>query len=75
MLRLLIDIFVLLLVLDAVLSFVPNPEIQRHPFVRRIRQMGDVVLRPIRQLLPQGLPFDPSPLILILLLRLLQNYI
>jgi YggT family protein len=71
MLHVLIDIFVILVVIDAIVSFVPNPEVKRHPVVIQLRKIVDVPQKPIRQLLPPNIPFDPSPIILILLLRMI----
>lgn len=71
MLHVLIDIFVILVVIDAIVSFVPNPEVKRHPVVMQLRKIVDVPQKPIRQLLPPNIPFDPSPIIVILLLRMI----
>lgn len=71
MLVTLIEIFILLIIVDAVISFVPNPDVQRHPLVLQLRRITDVPQRPIRQLLPPDMPFDPSPIVVILLLRML----
>jgi YggT family protein len=71
MLHVLIDIFVILVVIDAIVSFVPNPEVKRHPVVIQLRKIVDVPQKPIRQLLPPNIPFDPSPIIVILLLRMI----
>jgi len=75
MLHALINIFILMVLADAVISFVPNPQVQRHPIVIQLRKMVDVPLRPIRQLLPPNIPFDPSPVIMILLLRMIEAVI
>ena len=72
MLAALINIFILMVLLDAVLSFVPDPKVQRHALVLQLRKIVDIPLRPIRQLLPPNLPFDPSPLIIILILRMVE---
>ena len=71
MLVTLIEIFILLLIVDAVISFVPNPDVQRHPLVLQLRRITDAPQKPIRQLLPPDMPFDPSPIVVILLLRML----
>jgi YggT family protein len=71
MLHVLIDIFVILVVIDAIVSFVPNPEVKRHPVVIQLRKIVDIPQKPIRQLLPPNIPFDPSPIIVILLLRMI----
>lgn len=68
----LLEIFIILIVIDAVISFVPNPEIQHHPFVLQLRKLTDVPQKPIRQLLPPNMPFDPSPLVIILLIRMIM---
>ncbi len=75
MLHALINIFILMVLVDAVISFVPNPNVQRHPVVIQLRKIVDVPQRPIRQLLPPNIPFDPSPLIIILLLRMVEAMI
>lgn len=72
MLHALINIFILMVLVDAVVSFVPNPNVQRHPLVLQLRKIVDVPQRPIRQLLPPNIPFDPSPLIIILVLRMVE---
>jgi YggT family protein len=75
MLHALINIFILMVLADAVISFVPNPNVQRHPVVIQLRKIVDVPQRPIRQLLPPNIPFDPSPLVIILLLRMIEAMI
>jgi YggT family protein len=75
MLHALINIFILMVLADAVISFVPNPNVQRHPVVIQLRKIVDVPQRPIRQLLPPNFPFDPSPLVIILLLRMIEAMI
>lgn len=75
MLHALINIFILMVLVDAVISFVPNPNVQRHPVVIQLRKIVDVPQRPIRQLLPPNIPFDPSPLIIILILRMVEAMI
>lgn len=71
MLVTLIEIFILLIIVDAVISFVPNPDVQRHPLVLQLRRITDIPQKPIRQLLPPDMPFDPSPIVVILVLRML----
>ena len=75
MLHALINIFILMVLVDAVVSFVPNPDVQRHPVVIQLRKIVDIPQRPIRQLLPPNIPFDPSPIVIILLLRMIEAII
>jgi YggT family protein len=75
MIRWLIEIYILLLIVDAVMSFVPNPAVQHHPVARQLRKVTDVTLKPVRDLLPPNLPFDPSPIIVIMVLRMLASFL
>lgn len=75
MLVVLIDIYILLIIIDAVISFVPNPSVQRHPVVIQLRKITDLPQQPIRKLLPPDMPFDPSPIVVILLLRMISAMI
>lgn len=70
MIRLLIDLFIYILVLDAILSFIPS--IQNQDWVKAIRKVTNPILNPIRKLLPQDLPFDMAPLAVILLLNIIK---
>ncbi len=68
MIRLLIDAYVFLLILDAILSYVP--QFKHYPAVRWIRKLADYSCAPVRKYLPPDIPFDFSPIIVILLLNL-----
>jgi uncharacterized protein YggT (Ycf19 family) len=70
MIRLFIEIYIYLIVFDAILSFFP--QVQDQKWVRGLRKIADYTLKPIRQALPPDLPIDPSPIIVILLLNLLK---
>ncbi len=67
-----IQIFILLVIIQAVLSFVMDPY---HPVRRRIDQIVDPFLQPIRNVVPPIANLDFSPLILIILLQLVDRYI
>jgi len=66
-----IQIFILLVIIQAVLSFVMDPY---HPVRRRIDQIVDPFLQPIRNVVPPIANLDFSPLILIILLQLVDRY-
>ena len=72
MIRFAIDLYILVIVVDAVLSFLP--QLRRETWVLYIRQISGYSLNPVRKILhrylPDALPFDISPLIVILLLKL-----
>lgn len=72
MIRFIIDLYILIIVVDAVLSFLP--QLRRETWVLYIRQISGYSLNPVRKVLqrymPDALPFDISPLIVILILKL-----
>lgn len=68
MIRFLIDVYILLIIIDAILSYIP--QLRQFPIVGYIRMIAEYPQRPIRKYMPQGLPLDPSPLVVILVLKL-----
>ena len=70
MIRAVINLYVLLLIVNAVLSFFP--ELRFRPFVITIKKYADFTCAPIRKRLPPDLPFDFSPFIVILALKLIE---
>jgi YggT family protein len=70
MIRFLIDIYILLIIVDAILSFFP--QLSTHPIILQLRRVTGFTLKPIRKYLPPDLPIDPSPIVAILLLNLLK---
>ena len=71
MIRLIIKFYILVLIVDMVLSYFP--QIRNNEIARAIRKAADFTEKPVRELLPKDLPFDFSPLIVILLLNLLMT--
>lgn len=68
MIRALINVYIVILIIDAILSYLP--QFRHHPLVVWIHKAADFTCKPIRQVLPPNLPLDISPLIVILLLKL-----
>jgi len=67
----LFDLVSLLIILRAFLSFVrPDPY---HPVIRLINQMTDPVLEPLRRVVPPLGMVDITPVIALVLLRVLQR--
>ena len=69
LIRLLIDIYIVIIILDIILSYLP--QFQREKWALFIHQLADSTCKPIRSVLPRDLPFDFSPMIVILLLNLI----
>ena len=70
MIRVLLNAYILLIILDAILSYVPT--LQTHNWVLIIRRIVNYSLNPIRKYLPPHLPFDISPLVVIGILQLIM---
>lgn len=73
MLRLLLDIYSLVVLAAVVVSWMPLDE--GHPLVRWTRRATEPALRPIRKVLPTAGGFDFSPLVLLLGLHLLRRIV
>ena len=77
----LIGIYTLIVVANVILSWfvhIGNPNMTIRRFYWTTGQLVDPVLDPIRQLLRPlmgNVPFDISPIVLILLLSVLQNFV
>lgn len=69
MIRFLLHMYILLLIVDVVLSFFP--QVRAHQATVMIRKAADFSCRPIRRLLPADLPFDFSPLVVIIGIQLI----
>ncbi|MBF0361461.1 MAG: YggT family protein [Oligoflexia bacterium] len=70
MVRSIIHLYILIIIADAVLSYVPQYRTKQ--WAQVIRKIADFSLDPIRKLLPKDLPFDVSPLIAIIVLQLIM---
>jgi YggT family protein len=66
----LLVLFQLILVARVLLSWFPNVD-RSNPLIQLVFDITEPVLRPIRDLLPQGMMLDLSPLIVILILNVL----
>lgn len=69
LIRFFIYLYVWIIIIDIVLSYFP--QFRNAPWARKIRDLADITCKPIRGLMPKGLPFDFSPLVVIIALQLL----
>jgi YggT family protein len=69
MIRLLIDVYIGMIIVDAILSYFP--QYKNKSWALKLRKVVDFSCAPIRRLLPPDLPFDFSPLVVILGIQLL----
>lgn len=70
MIRALINIYIIILIADVILSYLPN--FRHQPWARTIKKLADYTCAPIRKIMPPELPFDFSPMIVIFLLKLIE---
>ncbi len=70
MIRSLINLYVLVLIIDVILSYLP--QFRHQPWAQFIKRAADFTCRPIRQIMPPDLPFDFSPMIVIIGLQLFK---
>jgi len=69
LIRLVIKLYIFIIVIDVILSYIPS--LKYNVWAMKVRKVADFGLDPIRRFLPlKDLPFDISPIILILLLNL-----
>jgi len=70
MIRFLIYLYTWLIIVDAVLSYIPD--LKQQPWAKKIHQLVEYSVAPIRKLLPANdLPIDIAPLIVIVLLQII----
>jgi uncharacterized protein YggT (Ycf19 family) len=65
-----LQIFIYIIIADALLSWVP--EMRRQPWAEKLHQIANAPQKPIRDLMPKDLPIDPTPMIVIILIQMLM---
>ena len=63
MIRFLLKFYTVLLTIDAILSFFPQTD--RYVWRIKLKRICDYTCAPVRKILPQGLPFDFSAIVVI----------
>lgn len=61
------------MIFDIVLSYIPQARSQ--DWAQKIHKIADIPQKPIREMLPKDIPFDPSPMIVIILIQILMYLI
>ena len=69
MIRFIINIYIYVLIFDAVFSFFP--ELRKYSWAQSIKKVAEFTCKPVRRYLPAGLGFDMSHLAVIVGLKLL----
>ena len=70
MIRLLIQLYILILIINAFLSYVPS--LRTQDWATQINKVSELTCRYVRPYMPKDLPFDISPVVVIILLNLIM---
>jgi YggT family protein len=65
-----LQIIIYITIADVFLSWVPD--LRRQPWAQKLHQFASIPQKPIREMLPQDLPIDPAPMIIIILCQFLM---
>lgn len=65
-----LQLYIYIIIADIVLSYLPQLRSQKWAII--IHRLADATMRPIREALPQGMPIDPSPMVVIILIQILM---
>lgn len=65
-----LQIFIYIVIADIILSYVPDVRGQK--WAQTLHKIADAPQKPIREMLPQGMPIDPTPMIIIILCQILM---
>ncbi|MEI8347837.1 MAG: YggT family protein [Pseudomonadota bacterium] len=67
MIRLIINFYVLVLIVDIILSYFP--QVRGQPWAIMVKKVADFTCNPVRKILPPDWSVDISPLIVIIILK------
>lgn len=70
LIRLLLNLYVVIIIVDAVVSYIPN--IANTPVFQFNKRLADLTLKPVRKMLSSDLPVDLSPLVVIILVFIIK---
>jgi YggT family protein len=65
-----LQLYIYIIIADIILSYLPQYRNQKWALI--IHKAADATLRPIREALPQGMPLDPSPMIVLILIQIIM---
>jgi YggT family protein len=70
MIHQLLQLFIYIMIADIIMSYLPQYRGQK--WAQILHKIADTPQKPIREMLPQNLPLDPTPMIIILLIQMLM---
>lgn len=66
-----LQLFTLIIFFDVIMSYAPD--LRKHEWARSLHKIADAPQKPIREMLPQNLPMDLSPMIVIFIIQILRQ--
>ena len=66
-----LQLYIYIIIIDVIMSYFP--QMRSQAWAQKIHQIADVSLRPIREMMPANLPFDISPMIVIIVIQILMS--
>ena len=71
MIKFLIEAYIFVIIADVVLSYLP--QFRGAEWREQIKKLADFTCKPVREFMPQDLPFDLSPLVVMILLQMVSS--
>ena len=68
-----LQIIIYIIIIDVLMSWVPQVRSQK--WAQMLHKIADAPQKPIREMMPQNMPLDPTPMILIILIQMLMYVI
>jgi YggT family protein len=70
MIHALLQLFIYIIIADVILSYFPQARGQG--WAQTLHRIADAPQKPIREMMPAGMPLDPTPMVVIILIQLLM---
>lgn len=67
----LLQLYIYIIIIDVIMSYFP--QMRNQVWAQKLHQIADISLRPVRDMMPGNLPFDISPMIVIIVIQILMS--
>lgn len=66
-----LQLYIYVIIIDVIMSYFP--QVRSQVWAQKIHQIADISLRPVRDMMPANLPFDISPMVVIIVIQILMS--
>jgi YggT family protein len=66
----LLQLYIYVIIADILMSYIP--EARKQKWAQVLHKIADAPQKPIREMLPENMPLDPTPMIIIILIQMLM---